>query len=61
MQKVFCPKVLVSKKNSDMGPFFAAQFLWPQHFYIALHMLYMDQFINLIIKQVKNELIKSCR
>ena len=35
------------KKAHIWELFFAAQFLWPQHFYIALHMIYMGYFIYL--------------
>ena len=42
-----------------MGPFFfAAQFLWPQHFLHGISEIYMDQFMYLIIKRLKKLISK---
>ena len=46
------------KKAPIWDLFFAAQFLWPQHFLHSITDENMDQFMYVVIKQVK-KLIKS--
>ena len=41
------------KKVPKWDLFFAAQFLWPQHFLHGIRMIYMDRFVYLIIKTVE--------
>ena len=56
MQKVLCPKVLVRKKKLPYANFFLKpNFFGLNTFYMALNIIYMDQFMYLIIKpQIKN-------